>query len=273
MFLIAKNEQSMSSIKSLHDVREFVSEQIILPYTALECFIGLDIEEKIKIEGESRYIYSGDEIVPRGFAIESNKFYERDRKGFMEVNPFTYGDLSSLYFAESIKHDPIPIMRKFGNNLHFGMSVGAKKHIFLIHLTLCFMSTVPVHKFDSHRSEPDIENVIPGSGWEKWRDGVESSYLDSPIYKNFTKEMFAAVLSGISFAEYQLDFTNTYGKNFKHLYNELTEFCAENWDCFYYLDWDNYKIVLKRGIDHKYLPYYENLFKEPEDEQKDDDLT
>lgn len=259
-----KYHHTMSGIKSVEDALAFKKEALIITLEELTRSMDDSFLDSLVKRDYNTAFYIGDEIYPVYITGSSDRFYTKIDNQLTPIKIVPNLDLSNVYMESNQVNSvtdtkgPKRLTKMFGSAVHLNRSKAAIARIAGIHALFFYLQREGLHCIELLGLPiPQLKEVFPKADVEAWRE--------REIALRPTDPEQLKLLPPINEREFWEDLIG-------YLYNQIPltimdihDFYEYDQDNFYVLRVERDRIVLEKGIDHKYLPYYEQKFASTED--------
>lgn len=259
-----KYHHTMSGIKSVEDALAFKKEALVISLEELTRSMDDSFLDSLVKKDYNTAFYIADEIYPVYIIGSSDKFYTKIDNQLTPIEVVPGLDLSNVYMESNQVNSvtdtkgPKRLTKMFGPAVHLNRSKAAIARIAGIHALFLYLQREGLHCIELLGLPiPQLKEVFPKADVEAWRE--------REIALRPTDPEQLKLLPPINEREFWDDLIG-------YLYNQIPltimdihDFYEFDQDNFYVLRVERDRIVLEKGIDHKYLPYYEQKFASTED--------
>lgn len=256
-----------ASIKSMVDVYSFRSEELVINLSELELLVPDFVNTTLPAPIKGIGVFTGDEIYPRLVLSSRDNLFLKTPSVFLPVNASVIEDLSNVYlrspyFSTFVEPNRlINLEVYFGKNIKLYRSTKALRKIIAIWVLILFTKTIETNSLSFDLKLPKLVTLFPEANVDTWRDNFYKSY--NGLRNKFT----GAPIESPDESDFEWGVIQKLGIYLKDIFKEITRFLESNLDCGYSIELNKEKLSIVRGIDHKFIPYYELKFKqEPEEE-------
>lgn len=247
-------ENTMHRIKSVLDLSKYKVADLVIPLEELDLFLPEAVDQHMVITPSVNCIFSRDNITPAFIYDVNDKFLEKSNGVVTEVNPKDFEDISSLYIQsfklkqQGFKSTVMNIRTIIGPQCSNSRSKKATRKIICYWLIDLWLKQNSLdHYEETSRNLPLLKEIYPPAVAENWwgqtipldfRSEDRPWLIDERLFENFLTRKLT---------------------RFPQI-KDIDRFVDKDRDNFYYLDFYKENLVLTKGIDSKYLPYYREKF-------------
>ena len=293
-----------SQIRSHDQLRKYYDAELFLDFDQIDtAFVSLPFKELVSNEGSKSSLFRGNEIYSvHTFSNKDQFFLFNDQlKTHVQVslsylpaltnldNVFIRPDFWQFRDRENISDDgafprntSLVAMRSFyGRGLHLGRSPKAIQRVLRYWQIVKGLETQykEPHKFVVPESRvPSFETIVPAVSFENFKQrGLVASYpfIFDPLHRS---QMFADGVLPEPLVEEITEYTEVlkeqYFEKVTRPFSTLPDVFAniildfihkECDDCILKVAVSDLGVSIRRGIDHKMLPYFDKMFEEQDD--------
>ncbi len=267
--LISYNK-SMDSIKSYREALSFKKEAIDIPLDLLASTVPEDLVKLIKPQPFGIGIFTLDKIIPEVWLTNKDTFFTRDTTGNLQkIKPEPGMDPSKIlyvryeYGGATTTNRLYSLSAYFGNFVTLSRTERACRNILGVHSFYLYLQSLGLYEVYQDIRTPSIESIIPTLSMENWKNHKANDILEKlskvaserPSIMDFNEDEPL-----VDESEYSGEVLKVIGPNISPVVKTFHEFYEFDRDCFYNLELRPHHLRLIKGIDHKFLPYYENKF-------------
>ena len=260
---------STQSIKSMVDVFSFRTEELIFNLEDLHILVPDIPIEDLTPAYVSGSIFSEGSVEPSFSVSSSDKFYRRVNGNLVEVKFSELIDFKNIYIKSKYMNDygqnnkALGVEYLFGKNAAPFRSEVAIRKMLAAHVIDLHLRREEIHNFKNFTGLPTLSSFYKKADEDQWR----SFYVQTYQGARFPDTGLPMIPP--STEAFERNLINFLGENFTTVFRDISLFVDQHRDCYYYLELSKDKLTVVRGIDHKYIPYYEQLFKveDGDDEQ------
>lgn len=247
-------ENTMSRIRTRMDLAYYRVADLIIPLDELEIFLPEIVSADIVNSPTVNSIFCQDNIEPSIIFNGGDKFFRKDKRDFVETQPKAFENINE-YFLQS------KVFTKFGFKSSFlnigsvlGLNCTLNRSNKAIRKIICYwiidlrMKSESVYNYQQmNMSLPIFGEIYPPSLAENWwnqtvplefRSEDRPWLIDERLFDLFLERKLA---------------------KFPQI-KTIEKFIDKDRDNSYFLNFDKEKLILSKGLDHKYLPYYKEKF-------------
>lgn len=253
--------RSMESITSIEHVLNFRSEELIFDLREIEILVPEFTDRFIQDRSLEFGIFNGDAVKPEYVSGTSDIFFIMTKTGQQRVDPTVFKSLKDVYlYSNNFKQlnvkpeTAINLVKHFGPDVRMGRSKIAIRKIIACWTLFLYLKTEEVYSCDQEMKLPALDKIYSPANVEKWREFYIQNYqgqrhprtgapLDQPVEEDF-----------------QTNLLRSLNKHMGSICKGISLFVDRHRDCFYSVEVNGEQFSIIRGIDHKYIPYYEQKF-------------
>ncbi len=259
-----KYHHTMSGINSIEDALAFKKEALIITLEELTRSMDDSFLDSLIKKDYNTAFYIGDEIYPVYIIGSLDKFYTKIGNQLTPIKIVPGLDLSNVYMestqVNSINETKGPklLTKMFGSSVHLNRSRTAIARIAGIHALFLYLQREGLHCIELLGLPIlQLKEIFPKADVEVWREREIALRPTDPeqlkLLPPINEREFWESLIGYLYNQIPLTIMDIH---------DFYEFDRDN---FYVLRVERDRVVLEKGIDHKYLPYYEQKFAPTED--------
>ena len=261
------HHNTTDSIRSMVDVYSFRSEELILNLSELEVLVPDFVDQYFKTPVKGMGVFVEGEIYPRLNLSTRDNLFLKTPSLFLPVNKSVIEDLKNVYLRSpyiNTEEDPsrlIGLEYYFGKNIKLYRSVKALRKIVAIWVVCLFTNSLKLCSFSQDLKLPKLSTLFPGADVGLWREHFYKTY--NGLRNKHTGEP----LESPDESEFEWGLIQSLGVHLKEIFKEIEKFVDNHRDCLYSVEINGNKLSIVRGIDHKYIPYYELKYKQESPEE------
>lgn len=274
------HHNTTNSIKSLVDVYNFRTEELVIQLSELEIMLPDFVDHMLPTATKGASIYSGDEIKARMTFSSQDQFFQKTAAGMLPVDPSTLDSCKNIYMSSKIvkayrpTQDFLGLEYCYGEHARFSMSPKAMRKLICARVIELYLTLEEIHSLSSDITIPSLQTLYPPANLEAWRDhvmetrgGPQRPRTNQSFYNTQSPAFWEHLETFMpSESQFYHKLIDTLGMNMKDIFKIISQFLDTSRDCLHYLELNGEKLSIVRGIDHKYIPYYEQKFAQPHEE-------
>lgn len=269
------HHNTTDSIHNLVDMYSFRTEELVIGLSELEILVPDSVDQNLPVKMNGTGIYNGDEIKPKWLISNQDNFFLKTPEGMKEINPTNLKSSENVYFTSPLfrlydfKQKYAGVQYFFGPWARFSPSIKAMRKMVAAQTLVLFLKQQSLHSFSSELGISPLETLYPPSNVNAWLEHMlknsdvpkrpatnHSFYNQHP--PEYWEEMEGNMPCEIGFHFKLLDHL---GANMVGIFKEIDRFLDAHRDCLHTIELQGERLAIVRGIDHKYIPYYEKKFK------------
>lgn len=258
--------KSMDSISSYREALEFKKEALDIPMDLFASMVPVNVVEQIPKQSFGVGVYMMDRIIPEFIIGSKDKFFIKDKQsGFVEIKPTRDMNPSEIFFQRSgeVGGRLYSLSALYGSFVSLERTKTAVIRSLGIHAFHGYMESLGLYQFYADIRLPAIKNLIPSLSFDNWKEFKTHEVLEhlKKINPGFNSQMVLEDPEGlVEETDYEAEVVNLIAPNISKTIETFSEFFEFDRDCFFRTEIHQNHLRLIKGIDHKFLPYYERKF-------------
>lgn len=269
------HHNTTDSINSLLEMLTFRTEELVIPLTEIEFLVPDFVNRGLPASCLGVGVYVGDEINPRWIFSNRDELFLKTPQGLKSVVSAELESYKGVYLRS-------PLLRSYGiQQQMIGLeyfftpyarpkrSEIAQRKMVAIQTISLYMQTEPIHAFCAELDIPSLKALYPPADVEAWRNhalkngmGINRPLSNQSFLGQYPSEYWTELEEKMPDEnDFNFKLLAALGTNMKGVFKEINKFLDSHRDCMYTMELQGDKLAIVRGIDHKYIPYYEQKFR------------